>query len=140
MTSTQTSLSEVQTAMYARLTADTTLMSLITEVYDFTAVPDGAALPYVTIGDATEAPMNAFGTRGYSTRHLVHIWDSGYGGTLKTQQIIARSNFLLDQQPMTLATQKLVYLLFQQSHILPDPGIKKIIHGIIEYETFTQEQ
>jgi hypothetical protein len=137
--STQTSLSEVQTAMYARLTSDTTLMALITAVYDFTAVPDNAVFPYATLGDATETPNNAFGRRGYNTRHLVHTWDSGYGGALKTQNIIARLNFLLDQQPMTLATQKLVYLLFQQAHILPDPGIDKIIHGVVEYDSFTQE-
>lgn len=137
--STQTSLSEVQTAMYSRLTGDTTLMALLTAVYDFTAVPDDAAFPYVTIGDATETPLNAFGRRGYATRHLVHIWDSGYGGLLKAQTVLARLNFLLDQQPMTLATQSLVYLLFQQSHTLNDPGANKVIHIVCEYEIFTQE-
>lgn len=139
--STQTSLSEVQTCVFTRLTDDATLMSLINAVYDFTAVPDNAPLPYVTIGDATEQPNNAFGRRGYQTRHLVHSWDSGLdlSGTQKTQNIIARLNFLLDQQPMTLASQSLVFFLFQQAHILPDPGIDKIIHGIVEYDTFTQE-
>lgn len=139
--STQTSFSEVQTAVYTRLTGDTTLMALINAVYDFTAVPDNAPLPYVTIGDATETPNNAFGRRGYNTRHLIHIWDngSGLGGTKKTQQIIARLNTLLDQQPMTLASQSLIFFLYQQAHILPDPGIDKIIHGVVEYDTFTQE-
>jgi hypothetical protein len=137
--STQTSLSEVQMAMYARLTGDSALMALIAAVYDFTAVPDDAALPYVTIGDATETPLNAFGTRGYKTRHLVHVWDSQYGGQLKVQTIIARLNTLLDQQMLILATQAFVYMLFQQAHVLPDPGANKIIHGIVEYESFSQE-
>jgi hypothetical protein len=144
--STQSSIGEVQTAIYARLTADTTLTGMLAQpligsfsVFDFGAGPENQPFPYITIGDADEKPDNAFGTRGYITRHKIHIWDSQFGGFQKSQQILARLNFLLDQKPMTLATQKLVYFLFQGAMHLNDPGDNKILHTSVEYESFTQE-
>ena len=87
-----------------------------------------------------EKPLNAFGTRGYVTMVKVHIWDSQFGGFQKAQQILARMNTLLDQQPMTLATQRLVYFLYQGAIPMNDPGDYKILHISVEYESFTQEQ
>ena len=145
--STQTSLSEVQTAIYSKLTGDTTLMAMLATplmgtyaVFGFGNVPENQPFPYITVGDAMEKPLNAFGTRGYVTMVKVHIWDSQFGGYQKAQQILARLNFLLDQQPMTLATQKLVYFLYQGAIPMNDPGDYKILHISVEYESFTQEQ
>lgn len=108
-------------------------------VFDFGAVPENQPFPYLTLGDAQEKPFNAFGRRGYLTTHKIHIWDSQYGGFQKSQQILARMNFLLDQQPMTLATQTLVYFLYQGSIPMNDPGDNHILHTSVEYESFTQE-
>lgn len=136
--SAQTSAGEVQTALYSVLTGDATLMALIVGVFDFGAVPTLQPLPFITIGDFTESPENAFGRRGYKSRVLLHIWDNSSG--FKTcQAILARINFLIDQKPMTLATQTLVYFLYQQSHPLDDPGTDNIRHYVCEYESFTQE-
>ncbi len=144
--STQTSLSEVQTAIYNKLTGDTTLMNMLATpmigtyaVFGFGNVPENQSFPYITLGDAMEKPLNAFGTRGYVTMVKVHIWDSQFGGFQKAQQILARLNTLLDQQPMTLATQKLVYFLYQSAIPMNDPGDYKILHISVEYESFTQE-
>lgn len=134
----QTSIGEVQTALYNKLTGDATLMVLLTGVFDFGAVPTNQPFAYVTIGDATESPLNTFGRRGYSTRHLIHIWDNS-PGFAKCQSILARINFLIDQKPLTLATQSLVYLLYKGSHPLNDPGLDSIRHYVCEYEHFTQE-
>jgi len=136
--STQTSTGEIQTAVYAKFTADATLMALITGVFDFGAVPPAQAFPYITIGEATEGPENAFARRGYKTRHLMHIWDNA-AGFKRSQAILARMNFLIDQKLLTLATQSLVYLLYQQSHNLNDPGLDNIRHTVVEYDTFSQE-
>ncbi len=136
--STQTSTGEIQAAVYAKFTADATLMALITGVFDFGAVPTNQAFPYITIGESQESPNNAFARRGYKTRHLMHIWDNA-SGFKRSQSILARVNFLIDQKPLTLATQTLVYLLYQQSHNLNDPGLDNLRHTVVEYETFTQE-
>lgn len=148
--STQEAKGELSAAIYARLTGDATFIALLAApligtyaVFDFGAVPENQPMPYVTLGDADQKPDNAFGTRGYIVRYRIHIWDSQYGGFQKSEQIEARMNFLLDQKNQTtipLATQKLIYLLFQDSSHLNDPGDNKILHTPVEYEAFTQEQ
>ncbi len=148
--STQTSLSEVQTAIYSKLTGDTTLMAMLATpligafaVFGFGNVPEDQPFPYLTLGDAQEKSDHAFGTRGYLTMEKIHIWDSQFGGFQKAQQILARMNFLLDQKDQTtmpLATQKLVYFLYQAAIPMNDPGDYKILHISVEYESFTQEQ
>lgn len=112
-------------------------------VFDFGSVPENQPFPYLTLGEFDEKTQNAFGTRGYLTIHKIGIWDSQYGGFQKSQQILARMNFLIDQKDqstMPLATQKLVYCLYQGAIPLNDPGDNKILHTSAEYETFSQEQ
>jgi len=41
----------LQTAVYNALSADATLVSAVTGIYDF--VPEGTAFPYVKVGDQT---------------------------------------------------------------------------------------
>lgn len=139
MTSVQTSLPELQAAMYTKLTGDALFMSLVTGVFDYGAVPQNQAYPFVSIGDGTEGPNNAFGTRGYDATIQLDIWDNSNG--FKTcYGILARMNTLLDQQSLTLATQKHVYTLYDFSHALNDPGLNNIRHIPVRYKTFTQEQ
>src|SRR5258708_3402464 len=144
--STQTALSELSTAVYAKLTGDTTLVALLATpmigtyaVFDFGAVPENQSFPYLTLGNAQEKPFNAFGRRGYLTRYTIDIWDSQFGGVAKSEQILARMNFLLDQKILTLATQTNVYFLYQGAMHLNDPGEYKILHTPVDYEAFTQE-
>lgn len=138
MTSTQTSLQELQQAMYSKLTGDTTLMALVTGVFDYGAVPQNQAYPFVSIGNGTETPDNAFGTRGYDATIQLDIWDSS-NGFKACYAILARMNTLLDQQALTLATQHHVYTLYDFSTTLNDPGLNNIKHVPVRYKTFTQE-
>lgn len=140
--STQTSLSEVQAAIYAILvpsgTLDATLAALgVTGVFDFRAVPENQAFDYITLGDATEMPDNAFARRGYDSKILLHIWSRQLG--VKTaDSILARLNALLDQKPLTLATQSHVYTMYDWSHHIADPdGLT--LHVPVRYKIFTQE-
>jgi hypothetical protein len=108
-------------------------------VFDFGAVPEGQGFSYITLGNAHEKPFNAFGRRGYLTAYTIDIWDSQFGGFQKSQQILARLNFLLDQQILALASHTMVYFLYQGAMHLNDPGENKILHTPVEYEYFTQE-
>jgi hypothetical protein len=143
--STQSGLAEVTPAVYSKLTGDATLIALLATplmgtyaVFDFGAVPENQSFPYITLS-GSERPQNAFGTRGYLIKFVIDIWDSQFGGFQKSQQILARMNFLLDQKILTLATQTMVYFLFQDALELNDPGDNKILHMPVEYESFTQE-
>jgi hypothetical protein len=144
--STQTALPELQPAVYAKLTGDATLMAMLASpllgtyaVFDFGAVPENQGFPYLTLGNAREKPENCFGRRGYVATYTIDIWDSQFGGFLKSQQILARMNFLLDQKSLTLGTQTFVYCMYQGAMHLNDPGDYKILHTPVEYEYFTQE-
>jgi hypothetical protein len=143
--STQTSRSEWQTAAFTKLAADATFTALLATtpegnvgILDFGSVDAAQTFPFVTLGDAMEGPMNAFGRRGYLTRQMVHIWDNALGFK-RAQQILARLNFNLDQQILTLASQTMVYSLYQQSHSLNDPGVDNLRHIVVEYHIYTQE-
>lgn len=136
--STQTSLSELQVAFYAQLTGDSTLMSMVTGVFDAGAIPTNQPFPYIALGDATERPQNAFGTRGYIASQTLHIWDNSHGFATCTR-ILANMNRLLDQQLLSLATQKHVYTLYDFSQTMNDPGLDNVRHMPVRYQTFTQE-
>ena len=134
----RTSLLEVQTAIMAKCTGDATLMAMITGVFDFGAVVEGQTFPYITIGDAMETPLNAFGRRGYMAQHSVHIWDNSLGFDT-CLRILDRLNTLLDQTKLTLSSQSNVFCLYNGCHLLNDPGIYDIRHVPVKYDIFSQE-
>lgn len=136
--SSRTSLPEIQTMLYGVMHGDATLMAILTAIIDFGAVLPLTQMPYATIGDTTEAPLNAFGHRGYLATVRVHLWDN-VGGFERLYPVLARMNTLLDQVINILPTQTMVYMLFQQVHPLNDPGLESIRHLVVEYSVFTQE-
>lgn len=134
-----TAQEEIQVAIRAKLIGDATLMSLVTGVFDFGAVPINQPFPYIAIGDTTEGAMDAFGTDGYDDTCTVHIWDSSPGfNTCKL--ILARMNVLLNKKPLTLVTQHHVGTWYQFSATMNDPGSDDIRHMPVRYSIQTQEQ
>lgn len=78
----------VQVAMVARLKADVPLEALLGDrIYDGKA-PDGAALPYVVVGDSTENAVRALGASGGDTTITAHVF-SDYSGTKQALAIAA---------------------------------------------------
>lgn len=140
--STQTSLSETQTAIYNVLvpagTLDTTLSGLgVLGVFDFRAVPENQAFDYITIGDSIESPDNTFGRRGYNSIINLHIWSRALG-TKTANSILAQLNKLLDQQSLTLTTQSHIFTMYEWSQRIADPdGLT--LHVSVRYRLFTQE-
>ncbi|MFB7171085.1 DUF3168 domain-containing protein [Streptomyces sp. NPDC056254] len=118
MSDAPTALGPVQAAVYARLTGDAELMSLITGVYDY--VPEAAAYPYVVIGEATEIPDNRHDGFGRETVPALHVWTRhrGHGPGLR---IAARITALLDHQPLAIEGLRHVSTRFEFSQTLTDP-------------------
>lgn len=139
-----TSLAELQTAIYARATADSQLMSLLVAFLDSGAVPTGQAFPYVDIGNATETAFDSFTPKGYESTFTLHIWDKARGFK-RCYQIAARLNQLFLPQAgnpnfLTLATLKHVgtWLDMMQS-MNGDPITNDIRHVPLRYRFRTQE-
>lgn len=68
-----TAIPQLQTAMYAALTAAGTVTSKVTGVFD--AVPPNQPRPYVALGDFTELPNKTFGNNGHELTGTLHIYD-----------------------------------------------------------------
>jgi len=90
---------EVQKSLYAKLTGDSALMVLVTGVYDY--VPEGAELPYVTIGDIGAADDSAKGRKGYELDVNLEVYSQGQGRK-ECLDIIGRLKVLLDNQALTI--------------------------------------
>lgn len=73
----KTALWEVQKSVYSCLIGNAELMGLITGVFD--EVKEGAALPYVTIGDDTANPYDSKTTNGEEITITLHCWSLGPG-------------------------------------------------------------
>jgi hypothetical protein len=142
MTTSQTSLLELQEAMRAKLIGDTTLMTIITGVFDFGAVldePDEKPdFPYITIGNALELSEDGFSTPGYTTTQQLDLW-TNQGGFWQCYQLFNIVQGLLNHQSLTLSTLQHVYTEYSRSEPLYDPDDKTIRRLNVQYDTFAQE-
>lgn len=127
----------LQSAVFARLNGDTTLVTTLgAKVYD--AVPQSAAFPYVVIGDDTESPRDTMGTTGRDTTITIHSW-SRYVGKKQVKDIANRVDELLDRWTPTVAGWNAVQMLndFGPETFLDPDGITR--HGVSRYRVHTYQ-
>jgi len=115
----------LQQAVYAKLTADTALMDLVSGVYD--EVPETVDFPYVSLGSITEQVDDAHNQRGLEASVVLHVW-SKYRGFKEAALILDALDAALDRQPLTVAGFTDISVAHQQHTELrdPDPDIRHI--------------
>lgn len=87
---------ETQKTIYEILTSDAPLMALIAGVHDSANVPQGAAFPYVTIGEVSFTDRSSHTHRGFAAELTIHTWDQSENrGRKKVQSIQAEIDRLL---------------------------------------------
>lgn len=124
----------LQTAMYAKLIADTTLMALVTGVFD--RPPQGSNFPYITIGDSTAKDVSNLGAVGSEHKMTLHVW-SREGGRAQTATIMNRLYQLLHQGALTVNGHTLVIMQFTASSItLENDGVT--YHGMLAFRIILQ--
>lgn len=129
-----TSLMELQRAIVQRLTGDPELMGMVTGVFD--DVPQGQEAPYLVVGEASETAMNTFTRKGRESNLTIHIY-SEYAGFKEGLTILQRLNDLLDDgEPLSLETQQLIYLLFDNVQTINGDSFK---HIPVTYRAVVQE-
>ena len=111
-------LAPIQQALYTRLTSDAGLMADVTGVYDH--VPEGAAFPYVVLGEATATPQGALDRYGRRSTVTLHVW-SAYHGWSEALGIVDHLIRLLDLQTLTVAGHDFVAMRHEQTVTLRDP-------------------
>jgi hypothetical protein len=122
---------ELHKALHTRLSGDTTLTTTLgASVYDH--VSPGTAYPYVTIGEATEAPNDTMGQTGRDVTITVHYW-SQLKGVEQVYKIHDRVDELLnDWMPTGLTGWTSVVMRFEffDSFRGPDGATR---HGVARY-------
>jgi len=119
-----------QKALYERLRT-----RLSVPVYD--AVPDGAAFPYVTLGEDTAVDWSTKLQAGQEITHTLHVW-SRYPGMAEAKQIIDAVVQALTAEPLAVEGFAVVVFRFDWSEVLRDPdGITR--HGVVRFRAKLQE-
>ena len=142
MTVAQTLQSEAQGAIWTVLNPsgalDTVLASLgFLGLYD--QVAEDQQFDYLSFGPSQELPQRYLNRqRGYLLTVQLDIW-SRQPGFLKAQQALSRCNQLIDQEMLTLATQKFVYCQYSGSQQLRDPDEFGTRHIAAKYDIYAME-
>lgn len=125
----------LQQAVYTALTGDVTLMAMVTGVHDH--VPQGAAFPYITIGESTAIGWSVVGVSGIETTLVLHVW-SRKRGHKEVKQILAEIHRVLHDAALTVPGHALVWLRygFSQTSLDPDGAT---YHGIAHYDAVTNQ-
>lgn len=128
------SLKPVQQAVYNALTGDTTLMGLVSGVYD--RVQQNTAYPYVTLGEAEQRVFDTATTQGSEIETTLHVW-SREGGRKQALTILERLHTLLHNGSLTISGHALVTMRGQTAGVtLLDDGLT--YHGRIGVRIVTQ--
>lgn len=129
------------TAINSKLTADSTLMALITGVFNF--VPQKQTYPYVVINDSDffETKFNTFARKGKEIRIFIHVY-SLYKGDSEALEIADAIDSLLDWQSLTITFNDHILTAFEGLQLEveeEDSKQYKARHAILEYRIITQE-
>ena len=108
-------LMELQRALFAKLSADSTLMSLVGGVYD--NVPQNTPLPYVIIGDGTQVIRPADGLVISECQLEIHVYTDS-GGRKSALEILNRLHALLHLGTLSLTGFQLISLRAEQAATL----------------------
>lgn len=90
---------ETQKSLYAKLTADSTLMGLVSGIFDY--VQEGTEFPYVAIGDISGRDESALGQKRYELDVNIEVYTQGLGNK-QGLEIVSRLQTLLDNQALTI--------------------------------------
>ena len=90
----------LQKAVFARLSGDAALMTLVTAIYD--QVPEEPSFPYVTIGEDTAMDWGTKSTQGQEVTLTIHAW-SRARGRREVKQIMAEIYRLLHEATLIVS-------------------------------------
>lgn len=105
----------LQSAIYQYLKADSSLASLVSDIYDH--VPQAAVFPYVTMGDMAAKDWSAKTFSGTEYHVRLHVW-SREGGRKQAASIMGRLYSLIHQGNFAVSGNTLVLSQFISNEIL----------------------
>ena len=107
----------LQKTVFDALDGDSTLQSLVTDVFDF--VPENTAFPYVKVGEETAVDNGTKTLQGNEHTLVIHTF-SRYRGSKETKEIMSRIYALLHESSLTISGASLVNLRFEFSDVIKE--------------------
>ena len=107
----------LQKTIFDALDGDSTLQSLVTDVFDF--VPENTAFPYVKVGEETAVDNGTKTLQGNEHTLVIHTF-SRYRGSKESKVIMSRVYALLHESSLTVSGASLVNLRFEFSDIIKE--------------------
>ncbi len=142
----------LQQAIYARLSADASLIALLAAdvyegspsrpaIYDHVLQPSDAgsssAFPYVVIGDSSAISFDTDDVNGQEATVTLHVWDRREG-SLRAKQVADAIYSSLHGADFPVFGQNLIFCYFDFRESIPDPEpLTK--HEVIRFRIVTQQ-
>lgn len=109
------SIKLLQQAIYTLLNGDTTLMALVSKIYDY--VPQQvSSYPYITIGNISASRMENANIEAMEVECQI-ICHSRGRGRKQNIEILDRIKLLLDSASLTMSGQELIWLRFTSEQV-----------------------
>jgi hypothetical protein len=126
----------LQQAVFSHLAADTALAALLGGVKVYDRPPDGAAMPYVTLG-ATRA-FNADTASEKAQEHLftLHAW-SPAGGRKEAMLVLDAVRLRMESLPAISGAMRIVSARAAGEDIQHDPDLRAF-HGVLRLRAVTE--
>jgi hypothetical protein len=124
-----TALRPLQTAIYSKLVGQSSLMAIVSGVWD--EVPEPAVFPYVSFGSISEFPDDQHDAQGLNALVTVHIWSKAPGNG-EMYDVFAQVDAALDRTQMTVSGFRDVFIKQAQHSVVPDPD-PDIRHINVQY-------
>lgn len=119
----------IQSAIFTKLTDDSTLMGLVTGVFD--SLPSGQTFPYVVLGEDTETAANTLASIGREVTVTIHIF-SQYAGTKEAKQIAGRIIDLIERRTLSASGITTYSAVLDLCQFFTDPdGVTT--HGVLRF-------
>ena len=126
----------LQQALYAAVTGSAPLAALIGPPRVYDDVPQGAAFPYLTLGQSTLRDWST-GTDDAEEHILtLHVW-SRAGGRKEMHEVMDALRGALHDQPLVLSGHRLVNIRHEISEARRDPD-GETYHGIVRFRAVTE--
>lgn len=127
----------LQQAIHALLSSDAALAALLggqDRVFDH--VPQGRALPYVTLAQTSIRDWSTADLDGEEHTITLNVWSSAFGKK-QVQEVLGRLRALLHDRALTLSGHRLVNLRHEFSEARRDPD-GEILLGRARFRAVTE--
>ncbi len=125
-----------QQAVFAHLEGDAALTALLGGAKVHDRPPEGAAMPYVTLGMTRAFDAGTASEKAQEHLFTLHAWSSA-GGRKETMSILEAVRLRMENLPAVNGAMRVVSMQAQGEDIAHDPDLRAF-HGTLRFRAVTE--